>query len=402
MSFVTRRFYRYAFKPSRALEFKRLVDIFKLKVAQYIYNSRAVPPIEAASLARLVGAAGRLAEKYRRLPIDALDISDHTRISLKDAAGTIDELMTKYVHLLAWLEHPRKFARAEVLIDYGGGHGLLSCLGKEAGYSHVIYNDIFDLSCRDAKVVGESLGCAADSYVCGDVDAVFGVMGRNEARSLGLVSVNVIEHIYDLDTFFAKAKQLTAGPLRMVMSTSANTLNPLVRRRHFQQHREWEFTDGPHPNSSPRDSVRAFLSLRREIVGARGIGLSGTEIDTLAELTRGLKRDDIESCVVEYQASGKLPPKPHHPTNTCDPITGSWQERLLESGEVRTAIQERDAVVVSIGGYYGGKGRSRFSRSVKQVAAFVLNWCISLLGSRGVVLSPSVIFHIVIDRGHRD
>ena len=53
-----------------------------------------------------------------------------------------------------------------VFIEYGGGTGFLSLLAKRMVIGTVIYNDIYDISCKDAKEIARTLECQADHYVC--------------------------------------------------------------------------------------------------------------------------------------------------------------------------------------------------------------------------------------------
>ena len=202
-------------------------------------------------------------------------------------------------------------------------------------------------------------------------------------------SINVIEHIYDMDEFIKVAGSLSSGPMTMVLSTSANPLNPIVRRRHFQQHREWEFEDGPHEGSYPMDTVKAFLSVRRDIVRQTAPQLSDVKVEELAAATRGLRKDDIEACVRQYEQTGNIPVKPNHPTNTCDPLTGSWQERLLDIEAVRRALAASGFEVNVLGGYYNVTA----GNAPKRTAAYLLNHGISLLGRQGACLAPCFMFH---------
>ncbi|HSU55192.1 MAG TPA: hypothetical protein VLT36_14130 [Candidatus Dormibacteraeota bacterium] len=359
---------------------------------QYVYNKGAMPPIDFERVRSLNDAAARLAHKIEALDIDNLPVSDWGKESVIVFRKATEETIKKYVHVLAWLLAPDANLRHEAFVDYGGGHGFLACLAKEAGFKGVVYNDIFDGCAKDAEALSKVLGCKADAYVCGDIAAVRRFFVGKQPASCAVASINVIEHIYDMDEFIDVASSFSTGPMTMVLSTSANPLNPLVRRRHFKQHREWEFTDGPHEGSYPMDTLRAFLSVRRDIVKETAPDLRDSDVDALAAATRGLRKQDIQNAVKTFQKTGRIPVQPDHPTNTCDPLTGSWQERLLNIEHVTQKLQTGGFEVKVLGGYYSGTAASPAKRAVKQLAASVLNQAISLLGPYGTRLSPCFMF----------
>lgn len=70
-------------------------------------------------------------------------------------------------------------------------------------------------------------------------------------------------------------------------------------RKVQEQHLEVEYLDrekswGHHE----RDSLRAFLNVRRDIISEYASDLTVEQVDLLARSTRGLIRCDIESCVI--------------------------------------------------------------------------------------------------------
>lgn len=342
-------------------------------------------------LRRLDAAAEKLTTRLRAIDSTRLSLSNYGCDDLVNFQQKAGAALKKYVHLLAWVMHPDLPGEHEAFVDYGGGHGLLSCLAKTVGFRRVVYNDIFDGCCKDARILAEALDCTADDYVCGDIHHVQQFLQAKPSASCAVASINVIEHIYDMEDFIRVAGSLSSGPMTMALSTSANPLNPIVRRRHFRQHREWEFEDGPHAGSYPMDSVKAFRTIRQEIIQASGKGLSATTVEALTDLTRGLRKDDIERCVREFEQAGKLPAQPEHPTNTCDPLTGSWQERLLNIGAVKRSLAAVGFETTVRGGYYDDVTAS--SKPVKIALARLMNHGISLLGSQGARLAPCIMFH---------
>ena len=203
------------------------------------YNSLSLPRLQSGRLRNLLEAADRLGRKISDLEIERLPLSVYGKEDVGKLQRHVEETIRKYVHILAWLEFPEYSVVPDVFVDYGGGHGVLGCLAREAGFPCVIYSDLFEGCADDARKLAESLGLVADSYVCGDIQAVAAAMKSKPSNWATLASVNVIEHIYDIGDFISTACALSSGPMTLALSTSANPLNPLVVQRHRRQHSEW-------------------------------------------------------------------------------------------------------------------------------------------------------------------
>ena len=350
--------------------------------------------MDAELLQRLDDASGSLARKLALLDRDRLGMTEMGRTALAECQEDITGCLKKYMHLLAWVLYPEVQIRDMTLVDYGGGSGLMACLAKEAGIPRVIYNDIYNPWCGEAELIARALGCEADAYVCGDMESVSSFLRSRPVTDVALVSINVIEHIYNLNEFLSGCARLSSGKVVLALSTSANPMNPVVRRRHHRQHLQWEFQDRPKPaGDGERDSWRAYYTLRREIIQGIDPALTAAELDSLASATRGLVKDEIEKCVVEFRKTCRIAVFPEHPTNTCDPFTGNWEERLLDIPDVCRQLASLGFDVLVTGGYYSGRAKNPVVKLIKNTAAVVLNQAISLLGSKGTCLAPCFMFH---------
>ncbi|MBL4850371.1 MAG: hypothetical protein JKY65_33050 [Planctomycetes bacterium] len=231
--------------------------------------------------------------------------------------------------------------------EYGGGTGLLCALARAAGIGTVVYNDIYNQSCQDAKVIHAGLGLAADHYVEGDVDAALRYLEERNVHCGAIASFDVIEHVYDLDDLFEKLPRFSrGGPLRIVMSSAANGFNPRIRSELLEVHRKLEHEDRePKWGQKKRDSLVAYRALREQIVRKRledtQSSLPEPTIKTLAERTRGLVKPLIEKAVDACVAGGSPPAQPAHPSNTCDPFTGNWGERLFDPHEFLRILERQ-------------------------------------------------------------
>src|SRR5436190_1347967 len=99
------------------------------------YNLWAFPkPFRTGPVLSVLHDAGdRLAAKLTRIDPSKLKVSEQFRRSVAELRRGIDATLAKYIHLLAWGLHPCGPTKETALIDYGGGHGLMGCLAREAG-----------------------------------------------------------------------------------------------------------------------------------------------------------------------------------------------------------------------------------------------------------------------------
>ena len=125
-------------------------------------------------------AANSLYNKLKYLNVNSLEISDYNKRYLGNYLKNIPRTLQLFSYILSWSVVSNNVPLKEfVFIDYGGGSGILSLLAKEFGIGTVIYNDIYDVSCKDAMVIGESVEKEADYYVEGDIDDLFRFLSKN-------------------------------------------------------------------------------------------------------------------------------------------------------------------------------------------------------------------------------
>jgi 2-polyprenyl-3-methyl-5-hydroxy-6-metoxy-1,4-benzoquinol methylase len=330
-------------------------------------------------------AAQRLHRKLKHVDISRLNISEYNKVYLKNRQKSLRYFLHIYSYILSWsLVGFEDRVNQLVYMDYGGGTGILSLLAKELGIGTVIYNDIFEVSCDDARIIAETIGNRCDYYVPGDIDQVIDFLQTNSLQCDVLGCYDVIEHIYDIESFFHHLPALSDGPLNIVLSSGANTFNPLVRRHEMKTQLRVELQDRPQQEGhKERDSVKAYKTLRREIIQENAPHLGEQEIEHLATLTRGMIQTDIEKAVDAYQKSGDLPPTPEHPTNTCDPLTGNWAEHLMDPYRLRDTLATNGFRVEVLNGYYGHP-----QNKLKQIVGFLINLAIYQLKKSGIYLSP--------------
>jgi len=337
-------------------------------------------------------AAARLQAKLRGLDLARLDISDYIERSIGDYVKRLPYTLQKnaFVLLLA-TAGVRTGLSDMVFVDYGGGAGTLSMLAREAGVGTVIYSDIYDISCRDARIVARAMGCEADHYVEGEIDDLIRFVDSQGLSCDAVASVNVIEHIYDIDYFLANLGRLSSGELTVALSSTANPRNPARRLQLAKIQRLAENNDREAGRGhKERDTTEAYLSVRRRIIGALlkedSVDLPDNEVELLAGRTRGMADDDIRSAVARYLTTGDMPAAPRHRTNTCDPYTGNWTEHLMDLGQLSQVMSESGFNAKVLCNYYATPQR------LVRCFSGPLNLSIRLLGEKwGLLVAPSYI-----------
>lgn len=220
------------------------------------------------------------------------------------------------------------------LIDYGGGPGFHSLLAKRLRVGTVIYNDILPGYCRLAQQVAASLGCEADYYVEGDIDALVQFCAGSQIRADAITSSDVLEHIYDIDDFLRKLHALSHEGTVTMHATGSNMFwypsTESVSRLHVEVETK---------SAEEIDPQTPYRQQRMTIIREHAANISDEVAEQLCSNTRGLIKRDIVEAVDRYLRTGRLPNPIEHPTNTCNPHTGYWAERSMNPYYLRETLQ---------------------------------------------------------------
>ena len=334
-------------------------------------------------------AANRLFNKISKLDINLLDISDYSKGYLRNILKDLVKSLRLYSYILMWSIHKTNTPLNKfVFVDYGGGLGLLSLLAREVGIGTIIYDDIYEVSCKDSKTIAELLKLKANYYVHGDIDDIINFLNEEGMDCNAIASHDVIEHIYDIDSFFRKLQLLSKGSLRVIMASGANKFNPLIRRMIIKKQIEAEYEDREKISGhKERDCLKSYLKARKEIINEylkeSNIKLTESEIDRLTESTRGCIIEDIKECVDDYIKTREISIMQDNSSNTCDPYTGNWVEHLMNPDSLASILNELGFKSVVLCGYYFE------SRGfIKKLLGKILNIVIYLTGKHGIRLAP--------------
>jgi len=254
-------------------------------------------------------------------------------------------------------------------------------------FGTVLYNDIYDISCQDAKTIGLSIGNQADHYILGDIDNVISFFHKNGILCNSIVSYDVIEHIYDIGYFIKKLPELTNNICStIVMSSGANSCNPIIVRNLKKGHYEAEFEDREdYLGRKKRDALESYYTIRKSIIHRYAPGLNSYEIEEIATRTRGMIERDIINVVNNYKITKKFPSEPEHPTNTCDPYTGNWAEHLMDIYQLKNQLQNVGFRSKIIAGYFGNSDKK--GKIVNRIIVPGLNTLINL-PKYGICIAP--------------
>lgn len=269
------------------------------------------------------------------------------------------------------------------IIDYGAGNGLLGLLAKYAGFNKVYCNDLSADFLSAVKQLAAAMKISLDGFIEGDIEQVKEFFSAGVPHAI--VGTDVLEHIYNLDHFFATVKEINPAMVT-VMSTACNPAN-YFKVKAFKRLQVKDELYGGEPGDNVlfgETAMEPFIEIRKKIIEENSKGLLNTDqINRLAIATRGLRKDDIKKAVEKYFHHKILPVVLPHPTNTCDPMTGSWSERLLGFEEYKQLYSSAGFEVKLYDGFY-----NEYEGGVKSTLLFAANRLIPLAGHR---LSPFVI-----------
>lgn len=327
--------------------------------------------------------------KIKEINLFDLNISDHSREYIIKYRENDLFYISAYSQLLqkavCELDKP---VNESTFIDYGGGCGILSCIAKEMGFKTVIYNDIYKDLAADTKIISDKLNIVIDCYFCGDVNDLVIDLNSSRLNPDLICSFDVLEHIYDLNKWIKSISCLDR--VSLFFMTNANPKNPFIVRRLKRIHKLSEY-QGCEKNIRLDNSFlsASFSGQRKIIIKDKFPDLSRHEINLLSKETRGLMKNDIEKVVSEYIDTGIITYKMMHSTNTCDPYTGSWAEKLLDLEQIENEIKTLNMTVRITNSFYGYS-----EKHFLNIFKYILNRLIKFLGPEHLFISPAITLEI--------
>jgi hypothetical protein len=271
-------------------------------------------------------AAKQLYEKLKGLDVDRLGMPEGCLAYFKGSHfKRLFFSIETSAHLLYKCISMSGKSRSELTImDYGAGVGTLYTLAKLAGCGKVIYNDHLNEWKESARLIAAGIGIEVDEYIVGDIDVTLTILEKKNIRIDIVTSRNVIEHIYQLDYFYTViAKQQPQAII--YSSTTANYRNPASRIKHWLLHN--------------RVDKQYYFEVRKKIILQKLPSLDETTCNKLAQGTRGLALEGLNSALMHYRDKGVLVRTQSTSSNTCDPETGVWAEHMISFADYRKLIR---------------------------------------------------------------
>ena len=116
---------------------------------------------------RISSAQARLHDKLIKLNIKSLGVSEYNQRYLAKKLTNFKGSLQRNARLLYLSLRDIQIPAEDIgLVDYGGGSGTMSYLAAELGVGKIIYNDIYDVSCKDVECISSALGLHLQHIVC--------------------------------------------------------------------------------------------------------------------------------------------------------------------------------------------------------------------------------------------
>jgi len=256
-------------------------------------------------------------------------------------------------------------------IDYGAGLGTLFLLAGMVGFKQVYFNDYFPQWAGYAEIICKKLNIKIDGFISGDIDAVIDYGKANKVFYDIVASRNVVEHIYNLRSFYQKL--YNSGLTKICYATTtANYHNLAMRYKHYFYHARVEKT--------------LYKIQRTEMINKVRPNISALDLNTLVALTRGRAFEDFTKAIDLYFEKKSIPVVEFLGTNTCDSKTGVWAENLISKEAYFDIITKPGFSVTYTAGFWD----THYKYTIVNFVTKLLNRVIKVTGSKGFWFSPFV------------
>jgi 2-polyprenyl-3-methyl-5-hydroxy-6-metoxy-1,4-benzoquinol methylase len=270
----------------------------------------------------------------KKIDFSKLDISIYNKNYINSLLPHIDYYFKIYAEVLINLQI--KDIASDYIVDFGGGHGFMSLFLKKIGMN-VIYCDHNPLSVNTINLIKDETGCGPDIILEGSSAKLLSFCKTDNILPKYLIATDLIEHVYDLNTFFFFFYKLNPN-LSMVFTTGSVKSNVLksIKLRKIMV----------------KEEKNDYFPMRKQFLSEKYPEITYSEIEKIAKLTRGLIFPDMLQYMDIYIKTKKAPLIDIDKYNTCDPETGNWTERILSKKQYRQIINNNHFQVTFKKGFY--------------------------------------------------
>jgi 2-polyprenyl-3-methyl-5-hydroxy-6-metoxy-1,4-benzoquinol methylase len=199
------------------------------------------------------------------------------------------------------------------LLDYGAGVSTVYLLAKKIGIHKVYYNDMMPNFIKLAQQIDTIFNIKMDDYIVGDSEECFHFASKSGYIINLVVSRNVIEHIYNLNTFFEDIHKFFPEAI-VYNSTTANWENPITHIQHIYLHKKnWNIV---------KELKKSYFFSKSNT------DVSPKLLNDFLEATKSIGNHDFDNAINEFIKNKKILKYTKDYTNICTP-EGSWVEHLI-------------------------------------------------------------------------
>jgi hypothetical protein len=312
-----------------------------------------------------------------------------TKIYLRHLLNNIEYYLTIYDEIIKQsLLLTEKDKSEVILIDYGCGNGLLGMYAKFCGIKKVILVDINEPLLNSAKVISSIIQIEIDSFILGEIDDL---PKLDFSKYAGIIiGSDVIEHIYDLDIFFNKISKMNSKMITCF--TTGSNPNNMWKVKSLKKMQIKDERYGGSLEDEMLYGAKAcmpFYDVRKIIIEENFKNILQADIEELTKRTRGKNKNDIILETEKYLITKTFPIELEDKTNTCDPITGSWTERVLKIDEYKKVYTQNGFNIRIENGFYNSINNSLMKNIVLKMVNFIIN----ISNYTGKYFAPFIIIY---------
>lgn len=274
----------------------------------------------------------------------------------------------------------------DIIIDFGCGNGFLALFLAFCGCQNVIAVEVREEFIAVAHQLQTTLDLEGITWLVGNEQTLVSHFSHKPTPQT-LIATDVIEHIYNLPKFFLCLRQLQLNKLAFTTGSVHDNYFKRKQLYRLMDKDEYIANTALHVSVNSEYGSLPYMQVREKLIQKHYPKLLEEQTKLLAIATRGMYLPDIIKEVDKYLYTQKLPRPINHAHNTCDPLTGSFTERMLTIKEYRALFTQIGFELTITNGNYNSNGLG-----VKQLILKMTNGFINLFPNNyiGRFISPSI------------